>query len=324
MFFAHLWAILLGTAVEFYIGNLPLVFNPVTEISKWIDYLDRFLLGDEIVLVEKSDRKALGFWFVFLSLLPVIIISSFFTILFYEIHPALGFLFETLCTYFCISYRKTVSKSQILVETYLDTGIEAARKSLSKLLGKDTDYFEIDELLKADIEYISYEVTGGLFGPFFYLLIFGPVGTFFYITSEKMAKKVRGNHDRYENFDFFATKLDTFLGYLPSRLAGHFTVFVAKHSLLGFDGKNSDYIFMRDRNNLNNKNISQTMAAYAGALDLQLGSYIDCKDNSNEKTGIGDDDKKIEINDVTRACDLFRETFLFLQLILLIFLIILR
>ena len=70
MFKLHILALLIGTILDFIIGPLYTVWNPFKTIQSWIVFLDRALLGDEIILLEDSKQRSFGLWVIFLVLLP--------------------------------------------------------------------------------------------------------------------------------------------------------------------------------------------------------------------------------------------------------------
>ena len=97
---------------------------------------------------------------------------------------------------------------------------------------------------------------------------------------------------------FFPAKIDDVLNYIPSRIAGVFMVISAY--LLNLDAKNAYKIMRRDARNCPSPNSGYTMATTAGALNIQLikkDTYI-----------LGDDNKDITKEDISRAISLSRLT----------------
>jgi adenosylcobinamide-phosphate synthase len=100
------------------------------------------------------------------------------------------------------------------------------------------------------------------------------------------------------------------LNYIPSRISGIYVVISAY--LLKLDGKNSFKIMMRDARECPSPNSGFTMATTAGALNIQLikkDTYV-----------LGDANKEIDKDDITKAVNLSRMTIILFTLTVLILL----
>ena len=116
--------------------------------------------------------------------------------------------------------------------------------------------------------------------------------------------------DELKDIGFVSAKIDDILNYVPSRIAGIYVVISAY--LLKFDGKNSYNIMRRDARNCPSPNSGYTMATTAGALNIQLvkkGTYI-----------LGDANKEIDKEDITKAVNLSKMTIVLFTLTILILL----
>ena len=136
----------------------------------------------------------------------------------------------------------------------------------------------------------------------FVMFLFGPVGGFVYRTIDLMDKQVGYLDKRYSYFGYFTAKLNTIIDFIPARFAGALTVFTARFTFGGFNGKNARFIHLRDRN--------KAISAFAGALGISL------KDGQ-----VGDDDRIPEARDIRPATKLMRNDFVICQLILLFLLL---
>ncbi|MDR3063317.1 MAG: cobalamin biosynthesis protein [Methanobrevibacter sp.] len=133
----------------------------------------------------------------------------------------------------------------------------------------------------------------------------------FYRVINTLDGMVGYKNDKYSFIGYFPAKLDDVLNYIPSRIAGFFTILSAY--FLGFDWKNSYKILIRDSRNTPSPNSGFTMAATAGALNIQLekeGVYT-LGDKSHE-IGKKDFYKAIKLNKL--ACFVAFVIFLFLTL----------
>ena len=116
--------------------------------------------------------------------------------------------------------------------------------------------------------------------------------------------------DELNDIGYVPAKTDDILNYIPARIAGIYVVISAY--LLNMDGKNSYKMLKRDARNCPSPNSGFTMATTAGALNIQLikkGTYI-----------LGDANKDIDKDDISKAVKLSRMTIALFTLTILILL----
>lgn len=318
MFKYHILGLLLGTVFDFFIGDPRDIWHPIKVIGSWISYLDRFFLGDMPLLIEKEDKRQMGFLLIVLVCLPVFAVTAFFNILFYSIWPFLGIIFEAIVTCYCLAYRSLITESRAVVEAYLQGGLESARRALSMIVGRDTAALSKEEVIKATVETVAENASDGVFAPLFYLFLFGPVGGMIYKAINTMDSMVGYHNDRYEDFGYYPARLDDIANFIPSRLTGLLTILTCKLGPGPYSYKNASYIFLRDRHNHKSPNSAQSEAAFAGALELQLGGGAYYFGQWVDKPTIGDEDRKIELGDVNRAHILLTHMFWLCQIVLII------
>jgi cobalamin biosynthesis protein CobD/CbiB len=240
MFKLHLTGLLLGTILEYVFGRIYSVWNPMDSIKRLVEFLDRALLGDEIILLESSKQRGLGRWLIIITLVPVFAVSAFFTMLCFEIAPWLGVIFEAIATCFCLDYHRLYYGGLEVIADYSNDGIDATEK----------------------ITYIANEASDSVMSPLFVMFLFGPVGGFLYKAIDIMDSVVGHQDIRYQYFGEPAARLNRIVDYIPSRFSGAVAVFAARHTFGGFNGKNARYIHLRDK--------YKSVSAFAGALDITL------------------------------------------------------
>jgi adenosylcobinamide-phosphate synthase len=219
-------------------------------------------------------------------------------------------------------------QTAIDVKNDLKEDIDKARMSVSYLVSRNTDKLTESFIVSAVIESLTENITDSYVAPIFYYFIFGIIILFYpinyelyflllvpmlYRLSNTMDAMVGYTTDELKDIGFFAAKIDDILNYVPSRIAGLYVVLSAY--LLRLNGKNSFRIMMRDARNCPSPNSGYTMASTAGALDIQLikkETYI-----------LGDNNKEILADDITKAVNLSKLTIiLFTITIILLFILI--
>jgi len=103
-------------------------------------------------------------------------------------------------------------------------------------------------------------------------------------------------NDKYINIGRFSAKADDVANFLPARISAY--IMILSSMILRLDYKNAYKIYKRDRYNHLSPNSAHTESVCAGALDIELagGSYYNGV--YIEKPTIGDDIKKVELEDI--------------------------
>ncbi|HAJ78233.1 MAG TPA: cobalamin biosynthesis protein CobD, partial [Fibrobacteres bacterium] len=155
-------------------------------------------------------------------------------------------------------------------------------------------------IIRATIETVAENITDGIVSPLFYLAIGGPVAALVFKAVSTMDSMIGYNNDRYRNFGTCAARLDDALNFIPARLTGFFLVPVSA-MILGFDGRRSFQIIIRDRLKHESPNSAHGEAAVAGALGIQLGGSARYGGIESCKPFLGDSTRSIEPADIQKA-----------------------
>lgn len=310
MFKYHVFALLIGAILDFFVGKLPNIYNPLTAIKRWIKYLDRALLGDEIILLEPEKQKSMGIWLLILAMLPAFVVVLFFDIFCWEIGIIVGIIFEIIMSYYCISFYQVYYGALDVLDYYFDSGMDGANIAYSTFVDCNSNHKDIYTLLDDTIFTVSKRANDYIIGPLLVLFLFGPVGGILYRVIDLVDEQVGYHTKRYEYFGYYPSRTNSILNYIPSRFSGRLAVITSGLVFGDYNSKNARYIYRRD--SYTDANISglKTPAAFAGALDISLNSGA-----------VGDADKTVEFNDVRRAVSLMRNMFIICMLVLFILLI---
>ena len=198
--------------------------------------------------------------------------------------------------YFCIATKSLKVEALKVVKALKDNDIEEARHRLSYIVGRDTKSLDKEGILRAVVETIAENISDGVVAPILYAGLFGAPFALVYKAVNTMDSMFGYKNDKYYEFGYFPAKLDDIFNYIPARLTGY--LIIASAYFLKLDYKNSYNIYKRDRYNHSSPNSAHPEAAVAGALGLKLGGANYYFGKLVEKPTIGDEVKKIEINDV--------------------------
>ena len=105
-------------------------------------------------------------------------------------------------------------------------GLEAGRKRLSWIVGRDTSKLTPQQIRTATFETMSENLSDGVIAPMFYFLCFGVIGAMVYKMINTLDSMIGYKNERYQDFGKFAAKLDDIVNYLPARITAVFMLLV--------------------------------------------------------------------------------------------------
>lgn len=228
-------------------------------------------------------------------IIPYIILS-----ICYNINMILGILVEVFIC-FQILALGSLKEAAMKVYTELSTGsLDGARKSLSHIVGRDTESLEETGVVKAAVESVAENTSDGVIAPLFYMLIGGASFGMLYKAVNTLDSMIGYKNKKYQYFGKVAARLDDILNIIPARITGFLYVLAAL--LSGFNYKKSYEILLRDRWNHPSPNSGYPEAAMSGALGIQLGGPVSYFGKMLDKKYIGDDYKEPNMEDIPKAC----------------------
>lgn len=318
LFLFIIFALIFSLAIDVLFGELPGRIHPVVIMGSIINFFKKMFIGIR--------NRSSGFLLVLCSsIVSSVILLLFYFIFSYNIILLFILFIILLSSFYSVNM---LLQTAIDVKNDLKEDIDKARMSVSYLVSRNTDELTESFIVSAVIESLTENITDSYVAPIFYYFIFGTIILFYpinhelyflllvpmlYRLSNTMDAMVGYTTDELKDIGFFAAKIDDILNYVPSRIAGLYVVLSAY--LLRLNGKNSFRIMMRDARNCPSPNSGYTMASTAGALDIQLikkETYI-----------LGDNNKEIVADDITKAVNLSKLTIiLFTITIILLFILI--
>ena len=292
-----LYAILIGFIMDLLIGDPHWIYHPVRLIGKLITFLED-MLRKTFPKTKDGERKS-GF-----VLVVLVCGISVFTVwglmkLAYYLNFWCGFLLEVIMCYQLFAVRSLKDESMKVYKELAKQDLEASRKAVSMIVGRDTENLTIEGVTKATVETIAENTSDGTLAPMFYMFIGGPVLGWFYKAVNTMDSMVGYKNEKYLNFGRYAAKFDDVMNFIPARLCGWLMILASM--FLKMDWKNAKKIFVRDRFNHASPNSAQTEAVMAGALRIQLAGDAWYFGKRYEKPIIGDALRPVEIEDIPRA-----------------------
>ena len=311
-------SLLLAIIFDVIYGEVPTKIHPVVLIGSIISFFKNKFI--------KIKNKSSGL----LLVLSTCIISNVLLIILFYLFSFNIIIFHIL---FTLILSSTFSIKMLLdtaldIEAKLNDDIDKARASVSYLVSRNTDELTKEHIVSATIESLTENITDSYVSPVFYFIIFSIIGVYLnsivflivlilipfnYRIFNTLDAMVGYKSDELINIGFIPANIDDILNYIPSRIAGLFVIISS--FFLNYNYKNSYKILKRDARKCPSPNSGFTMAPSAGALDIQLvkvDTYV-----------LGDKNKDIEINDISKAVKLSKLTIFLFTLAIVLFVIML-
>jgi adenosylcobinamide-phosphate synthase len=184
----------------------------------------------------------------------------------------------------------------------LETGdLEAARRRLPNLCGRDPSNLDTAGLARATVESVAENTSDAVVGPLVWGAVAGLPGLVGYRAVNTLDAMVGHRSPRYERFGTAAARADDAANLVPARLTALLTAAAAGT----VDGSvaRALWIWFRDGRRHPSPNAGQCEAAMAGALGVRLGGPNVYFGRSQERPTLGDG-RRPDAADVRRAARL--------------------
>ncbi len=218
------------------------------------------------------------------------------------IHPLLGIVVQAVMLWTCLSARSLYAAAMGVEAPLRQGDLEAARKAVSMIVGRETDRLDESAVARAAVETVAENLVDGIVAPLFFALLGGPPLAMAYKMVNTLDSMVGYRSPRYIEFGRAAAHLDDAANFIPARLSLPLIVAAAR---LGFRrGGQAWRIGRRDSRRHASPNSGFPEAAFAGALGVRLGGPNHYHGQLVEKPFIGEEFREVAIADIRLACHL--------------------
>ena len=290
-------AVLGGFVLDALFGDPPWLPHPVVLMGKAISALEKRLRAR---LPQTPQGELLGGAVVAFTL-PVgtFLLTSLVCLGAAKLSPWLGLAVQMFWCGQALAAKGLAQESTNVYRALIKPDLPAARKAVSRIVGRDTQNLTLEGVTKAAVETVAENASDGVIAPLLYMLLGGAPLALTYKAINTMDSMLGYKNEKYLYFGRAAAKLDDAANYLPSRLAG--LLWCAAAALTGNSPKGAWRIWRRDRRNHASPNSAQTESACAGALGVQLAGPAYYFGEYYAKPTIGDPLRPIEPEDIRRA-----------------------
>ncbi len=218
-------------------------------------------------------------------------------------HPAATAAVTALATWTVLGGTSLGSVALALARA-LDAGdLDAARRMLPALCGRDPDQLDAAGLARAALESVAENTSDAVVAPLLWGAVFGVPGLASYRAVNTLDAMIGHHSPRYERFGWAAARLDDAANLIPSRVTGLLAAALAR-AVGGRPGRALGTL-RRDGAHHPSPNAGRCEAAFAGALGVRLGGRSSYQGRA-EQRGLLGDGAPPTARDITRAVRLSR------------------
>lgn len=301
----HIFAFIAGFVLDLLIGDPHFIPHPVRLIGSLISFCDKRLNCDAGYNISEKKLNLIkykrGMLLAFTVIFATFAISVIIIVAAYSINLYAGVIAEAVMTWQILATKCLRVESMRVYDALKTDGVDAGRRAVSMIVGRDTSVLDAAGVTRAAVETIAENTSDGVIAPMLYTAIGGPVLGFVYKAVNTMDSMLGYKNDKYMYFGRFAARLDDVVNFIPARISAYLMIAAAFIGGRQFDGKNAYHIFKRDRFNHASPNSAQTESVCAGALRVHLAGDAVYFGKLVKKKYIGDGLREIEYEDIKRA-----------------------
>ncbi len=259
----HAFILLLALFIDALIGDPNWLWRRIKHPVVWAGWLiDAFERGFN--RPEKPARQRLLAGAVGVLALVALAISAGAGLEWLLPDSAAGFLISGIIASVFIAQRGLYQHVLAVKRAFVSGGIEAARRAISRIAGRDPQKLDEAGVSRAAIESLAENFSDAVIAPAFWFLLGGLPGIMAYKALNTADSMIGYRNARHEAFGKAAARLDDAANFIPARIAGALIMLAAPLSRGAFDA------MRRDARRHRSPNAGWPEAAMAGALGLAL------------------------------------------------------
>lgn len=196
---------------------------------------------------------------------------------------------------------KTLVKEVKAVFAALNVSLEAGRKQVGRIVGRDTETLSAHEVRTAALETLAENLSDGVVAPMLSWAVFDLSGILTYKMINTQDSMVGYLNERYRAYGYFSAKLDDLVNLLPSRITAILMLLSARRLDLLFK------TFRHGKRHLS-PNSGYPEAAMALLLGCRFGGPHDYFGEVVDKPYIGEVERELSDADLQKAVRIAQRT----------------
>ena len=210
------------------------------------------------------------------------------------LHPFAYYCVASVFVFYGLANHSLIQEGGEVIRTLEEQGLDAGRKRLSWIVGRDTSQLSPKKIYTAVLETMAENLSDGVVAPLFFYALGGFPAMMAYKMVNTLDSMIGYKDARYKDFGCCSAHLDDVLNYIPARL----TAFLI--ALSGYRKGIFSFIRKYARQHAS-PNSGYPESAMAGILDCRFGGPNIYHGILVEKPYIGTHNRELSINDYKRA-----------------------
>jgi adenosylcobinamide-phosphate synthase len=203
--------------------------------------------------------------------------------------------------------QKELGRAVEAVSEALRTSLAAGREAVSHVVGRDPQTLDEAGVARAAVETLAESTSDGVVAPWLFLLLFGLPGIAVYKAVNTADSMIGHLDERYRDYGWAAARLDDVLNWIPARLTA-VLITLACFFTPGASPGEAWATARRDAAKHDSPNAGWPEAAFAGALNFQLGGPRHYEGELVDLPAFGTGKAALGASDIMLALLLYRRT----------------
>ena len=220
----------------------------------------------------------------------------------HRVHPFLKTLLDIILIYYSISIRSLNDAAMEVKQCLHQKNIQAAKKNVAMIVGRDIDNYKEDGLARATVETVAENLVDGVTAPLFFAAIGGAPLALAYKMTNTLDSMVGYKNHTYQHFGKASARIDDVLNYIPARLTTPIVALAAQ--ILAGCGERSLMTAVCEGANHASPNAGYPEAAFSGALAVKLNGPNYYNGKLVDKPYIGARFGQSSPDHIKKACDI--------------------
>ena len=211
--------------------------------------------------------------------------------------------------FYGLANRSLIHESYKVMKALKKKGLEAGRKQLSYIVGRETRTLNEQQIRTAVLETLAENLSDGVIAPLFFYALGGVPAMMAYKMANTLDSMIGYKNEKFREFGWFAARFDDVINFIPARITALLMV------VLSLSRRGLAYIF-RFGHRHSSPNSGYPEAALAGILNCRFGGPNVYHGQSVEKPFIGKNPRQLTNTDFRKTCLLnFFTCLVFVELI---------
>jgi adenosylcobinamide-phosphate synthase len=204
------------------------------------------------------------------------------------------YIFNSIFVFYGLANKSLLQEGKAVYEALYQQGLEAGRKRLSWIVGRDTSKLEENQIRVAVLETLSENLSDGVIAPLCFYAAGGVPAMMLYKMINTLDSMIGYKNERYLYFGRFAARLDDVANYIPARFTALLMV------VLTWSQRGWHYILKYGHQHAS-PNSGYPEAALAGILHCRFGGPNVYHGVLVEKPYIGEQQRVIKHGELGRV-----------------------